>query len=192
MPPICICPRGGPLCEECLALESLRPLVRAMVADLARGSGGFLREEDCQDITQDVMLALFKGGHTHGVTAALLTSIVHGRWVDWIRASASRACSCIGGTIYDQPARDQLSDLALDLIEALDGMPQNMRAVFIACGIERWTLDETVERLGLTLHKVRRLYAAAIRLVAQVLEIAIPEQSQPKRAKKSGSDDIAC
>jgi DNA-directed RNA polymerase specialized sigma24 family protein len=192
MPPTCSCSRFGPLCEECQTLECLRPMIRATVTGLARGYGVFLREEDREDIAQDVMLALVQAGHTREIPAALFEDIARKRLIDWIRKSASQRCCCSSDLLAEMADSHTLSDTALIVMEALDRMPDpKMRAVFIALGIEKRCFRETVVLVGLSLHTVRQLYEAALRIAAEVLDIELPEAFQSPRAKKSVSDDIA-
>ncbi|VTR93414.1 rna polymerase sigma factor : : Sigma70_r4_2 [Gemmata massiliana] len=186
----CSNPQRPPLCGPCRALEQLVPLIRRQLKKFARCFGWALTREDLADLTQRVLSELARSGQPPEQLGGLAVCITRRCLVDGIRRAAAQCREPRGDRIDVRAARPEVSDLALDVMAAMERMPPDMRRVFFACGIEQWTREEAVSRLGLSLATVRKLYAGAIRITAEVLGIDATEGNRSPRAGKSAASDI--
>jgi RNA polymerase sigma factor (sigma-70 family) len=144
------------------------------------------------DLTQQVFLELVRKQCSPSRLRGLAVVVARRRRIDWLRKAGPDAlCEAMIYQLDEHPARPAVSDLTIDLFEAMDRMSPEMREVFYACGIEERTRDEAAEYLGFTLHKVRVLYTQAIRIVADILDLDRSEEQQPRARNTVSNDSIS-
>jgi DNA-directed RNA polymerase specialized sigma24 family protein len=181
-----------PLCPMCRKLTQLVPRIRSRLKQTAAGYGLTLKSAVLDDLTQEVLQGLARFSQTTENTSGLIKCLSRRRLIDWMKRSARRyRQESLGDHLNAITSGFELSDLALDLMQAVDRMPKSVRKVFIVHGIEERSREETAVLLDLTLAKVRKLYAVAIRIVAEMLGIDGSEKNKPNAPETRPADDIA-
>jgi RNA polymerase sigma factor (sigma-70 family) len=181
-----------PLCPMCRKLTRLVPIIRSRLRQFAVGYGLVIRSDVLDDLAQEVLQGLARISQTPEKLSGLLACMCRHRLIDWMRRSARRSRYLLFGNRLNEFAdKPQISNLALDVMMAMDRMPDLVRAVFLAHAIEERSREETALLLNLSLATVRKLYAVAIRILAKELAIEGPNKILPTAPKIVSPDDIA-
>ncbi len=151
-------------------LQAISPVLRRVVQ--ARGGG--LGQDACEDVLQDVLLAIHTKRHTWVETAPLrpwLYAIARHKVVDAFRARGRRVEVAIDD-FADGLAAPQGPDPleGRDIERLLGGLDPRAAEIVRGFGLRGETTAETAARLGMTEGAVRVALHRALRTLAQMRE----------------------
>lgn len=151
-------------------LTAITPLLRKVVH--ARGSA--LGREGCEDVLQDVLLAIHRKRHTWNEDQPLrpwLYAIARHKVVDAFRARGSRIELTIDAFAEGLPAADAPDPTAgRDMEKVLNALDPREADIVRAFGVNGETTAETAARLNMSEGAVRVALHRALKSVAKLRE----------------------
>lgn len=151
-------------------LQAITPALRAVV----RGRGNNMGHETCEDILQDVLLAIHTRRHTWHEDAPLrpwLYAIARHKVVDAFRARGRRVELSIdefAGALAVECGPDPMQ--GRDMEKVLDALEPRAAEIVRAFGLYGETTAETARRLDMSEGAVRVALHRALKSIAQLRE----------------------
>jgi RNA polymerase sigma-70 factor (ECF subfamily) len=113
------------------------------------------RPQEAEDAVQETFLKLFRGidGFRRGARlSTYLFQILHNTCIDALRKRKPAAPEFEEGNIPDaRPSHE----LAHSLAQAVDGLPEQMKACFVLFAVEQYSQEEVAEILGVNVGTVK-------------------------------------
>jgi RNA polymerase sigma factor (sigma-70 family) len=161
--------RGDNVAYERL-LRAISPVLRSVV----RAKGAHLGPDHCEDILQDVLLAIHLKRHTWHEDAPIrpwLYAIARHKVVDAFRARGTRVNVPIDDFLDVLPATDTADPLvAHDMDRMLDQLDPRMADILRGFGVRGETTTETAQRLNMSEGAVRVALHRALKALAAIRE----------------------
>jgi RNA polymerase sigma-70 factor (ECF subfamily) len=151
-------------------LNEITPMLRGLV----RARGATLGHEGCEDVVQDVLLAIHLKRQTWREDAPLrpwLYAIARHKVIDAFRARGQRTHVSIEDFVDVLPAADGPDPLAArDMEKVLGGLEPRAAEIVRAFGLHGETTAETAARLEMTEGAVRVALHRALKAIVKIRE----------------------
>ncbi len=151
-------------------LTAITPVLRKVV----RARGSALGPEGCEDVLQEVLLAIHTKRHTWNTDAPLrpwLYAIARHKVVDAFRARGRRIDLAIDDFVEDLPAAEGPDPLeSRDMDKVLNQLEPRAAEIVRALGLNGETTAETAARLDMSEGAVRVALHRALKVIARLRE----------------------
>lgn len=125
-----------------------QPLLRTAMRMLGR-------PQEAEDAVQETFLKLFRGidgFHRGARLSTYLFQILHNTCIDALRKRKPAAPEVED---YEIPDARPSHELGHSLAQAVDGLPEQMKACFVLFAVEQYSQDEVAEILGVSVGTVK-------------------------------------